>query len=92
MDYMALSETVVFAECETRRCVIVAIVNDITLERVEAIHINLERTSNLDRKITLSPVFARINIITFDGKLTMTQVRFFVIDSLPCIMKQRVKE
>ena len=70
MDYETLSTTLMFAACDTRRCVNVAIVNDIIVESIETFAITLERTSNLDSRITLNPMDEEIEIIDNDCKIT----------------------
>ena len=67
-DYETLSTTLMFAACETRRCVSVAIVEDILVESIETFGVTLERTPDLDRNITLSPVTEVIEIIDNDCK------------------------
>ena len=66
MDYEAVSTTFMFAACETRRCVNVVIVEDITVESIETFGITLERTPDLDSRITLTPVAEQIEIIDND--------------------------
>ena len=68
MDYETLSTTLMFAACETRRCVNVAIVEDILVESIEIFGVTLERTPDLDRNITLNPVTEEIEIIDNDCK------------------------
>ena len=70
VDYEALSTTLMFAACEKRRCVNVAIVEDIIVESIETFGITLERTPDLDNRITLSPVAEQIEIIDNDCKHT----------------------
>ena len=65
-DYEALSATLTFASCEKRRCVNVAIVEDIIVESIETFGITLERTPDLDSRITLTPVAEQIEIIDND--------------------------
>jgi hypothetical protein len=44
-----------FDACQMRRCVNVTIVDDVILENVESFDLYLERTSDLDSRITLDP-------------------------------------
>ena len=67
-DYETLSTTLMFAACETRRCVNVAIMEDILVESIETFGVTLERTPDLDRNITLNPVTEEIEIIDNDCK------------------------
>ena len=57
-----------FAACETRHCVNVAIVEDILVESIETFGVTLERTPDLDSRITLNPVTEEIEIIDNDCK------------------------
>ena len=68
MDYETLSTTLMFAACETRCCVDVAIVDDMTVESIETFAVTLERTSDLDSRITLNPVDGEIEITDNDCK------------------------
>ena len=56
-----------FGVCEKRRCMNVSIVN-YTHEGMESISISLQRTSDLDSRIILAPVNARITVIDNDCK------------------------
>ena len=56
-----------FGACETRSCVNLSIMNDVTLEPVKSLHVNLERTTELDSRITLNSVDGEIDIIDDDG-------------------------
>ena len=71
MDYVSLSTTLMFAACETQRCVNVTIVENIIVESIETFCITLERTPDLDSRITLNPVTEEIEIIDNDCKLTL---------------------
>ena len=55
-DFGTHSTTLTFAECETQHCLSVNIVNDGVQERQEYFVVTLERTPDLDSRITLSPV------------------------------------
>ena len=44
-----------FAACEMRSCVNVSIVDDMILENTESFDVILERTPDLDSRITLDP-------------------------------------
>ena len=56
MDYIRLSTTLRFPACETRQCVNVAIVDDLTDEPEEGFSITLERTPDLNSRIILNPM------------------------------------
>ena len=66
MDYTAVSVILMFAECETRRCANISIVDDQTLEMTESFDISLNRTADLDNRITLNPAEGTIRIIDND--------------------------
>ena len=68
MDYEALSTTLMFAACETRRCVNVTIVDDIIVEPCEMLDVTLKRIPGLNGRISLSSMAAIIEIINDDGK------------------------
>ena len=59
-----------FAACETQSCLNIAIVNDTQNELDEELNITLERTSGLNRRITLDPVGGVITIHN-NGKLDL---------------------
>ena len=63
MDYMGQNNILSFAACETKRCVNVAIVDDLLVEPIEFFHYALERTPNLDTRISLTPVDGRLEIV-----------------------------
>ena len=54
----------------------VAIVDDIMVESIETFAVTLERTSDLDSRITLNPVTEEIKIIDNDCKLTGLHTRW----------------
>ena len=66
-DYGTVSTMLRFGACETRSCVNLSIMNDVTLEPGETLHVNLERTTELDSRITLNSVDGEIDIIDDDG-------------------------
>ena len=55
-----ISSTIRFGPCNKRQCVNVS---DENLKRNESISITLERTSDLDSRIILTPVDARITLV-----------------------------
>ena len=68
MDYVPLDETLTFAECETRRCVDVIIVNDLVDEPEENFFYTLEeRTPGLHPNIDVDPTLGEIVIEDDDG-------------------------
>ena len=66
-DYDTVSSILTFAACETRQCEDVPIMEDMTLEMIESFIVTLERTSNLNNRITLTAVDGEINILDNDG-------------------------
>ena len=68
VDYEALSTTLMFAACETRRCVNVTIVDDIIVEPCEMFDVTLERIASVYSRISLSSMTTMIEIINDDGK------------------------
>ena len=67
MDYIGLSTILSFPTCGTRQCVNVSLESDGVLEDVESFGVTLERTPNLDMRITLKPVDGIVYIID-DGE------------------------
>ena len=67
MDYETLSTTLTFAACETRRCVDVVIVDDMIVEQDETFTVTLQRTPDLDSRITFSQTAGAIEITNNDG-------------------------
>jgi hypothetical protein len=53
MDYLELNSTLSFDACQTRRCVNVTIVDDLVDEPLEYFNFTLERTPDLDTRISL---------------------------------------
>ena len=66
MDYESLSTTLMFAACETRRCVNVVIEDDVLVERDETVVVTLE-TPDSGCCVVASPVTGKINILNNDG-------------------------
>ena len=66
MDYTAVSVLLMFAECDTRRCANISIVDDLALEMAESFDISLNRTADLDSRIILDPAEGMIQIIDND--------------------------
>ena len=56
-----------FEECETRSCIEITIIDDLILEMDEYFSISLERTTDLDIRITLSPTSGEVVIVDDDG-------------------------
>ena len=83
MDYEALSTTLMFAACETRQCVDVTIVDGMIVESIETFAVTLERTSDLDSRITLNPVDEEIKTIDNDCKLTVLHTRWVLYALYP---------
>ena len=68
MDYLELNSILSFDACQTRHCINVTIVDDLVDEPLEYFNFTLERTPDLDTRISLNPVDGRITIIDNDGK------------------------
>ena len=66
-DYRVLNEMLMFAACETRRCVNVTIMNDLVDEPEENFFYTLERTPGLHPNISFDPVLGEIVIENDDG-------------------------
>ena len=62
-DYESLSTTVQFESCETRRCVTISIVSDLIEEPDESFNYTLERTPDLDSRISLDSVEGEVVIV-----------------------------
>ena len=71
MDSGNESTLFAFDTCETRRCTEIPIVNDMVVELNESFLVILERTHDLDSRITLNPVNGAVEIIDDDGMYTI---------------------
>ena len=58
MDYAGLSTILMFSACEIRQCLNVTVFEDQVLEETEFFNAVLNRTDNLDTRITLNPQIA----------------------------------
>lgn len=67
MDYMALSVIVEFDTCDNRSCVLLNVVDDLVLEVDETLDITLNRTADLDSRITLDPTEGEVVIVDNDS-------------------------
>ena len=67
MDYDPVSVILAFSACDTRQCIEILVENDMITEMTESFFITLERTSGLNRRITLDPVETEIEITNNDG-------------------------
>ena len=67
MDYDNISEILEFGSCDTRQCTEIPIVDDMIVELTESFFVTLERTPDLDSRITLDPVDGGIEITDNDG-------------------------
>ena len=68
MDYGAINETLMFDACEKRKCVNVAITDDLVDEQQELFTYTLTRTPSLDHRIELDPIDGIVEIIDSDGE------------------------
>ena len=66
-DYEPLDVTLMFDECETRRCVNVSIVDDFVDEPDKNFLYSLERTPDLHPRIDLDPTLGEMEIVDNDG-------------------------
>ena len=66
IDYVSVSEILAFGSCDTRQCTEISIVDDMIVELTESFFVTLERTPDLDSRITLDPVDGEIT--DNDGK------------------------
>ena len=69
MDYSGVSTLLTFDSCETRRCTNITIINDVFKEDTESFFVSLERSSELDPRITMDPAVGVIEITFNDGLL-----------------------
>ena len=63
IDYEPLNVTLMFAACETQRCVDVTIVDDFEDEQTEHFFYTLERSPGLHPNIELDPKEGNVTII-----------------------------
>ena len=68
-DYLSLFAILEFGECDDRVCEEIVIVDDLILEMDETLSFTLNRTDNLDPRITLDPTRGDIVIVDNDGRL-----------------------
>ena len=64
-----MSTLLMFDSCETRQCTNITIMNDALEESIESFFVTLERTQDLDPRITLDPAVGEIFVTTDDGLL-----------------------
>ena len=67
-DFFAINKTVTFYGNELRKCLEVTIVENEVVELSESFYISLERTENLDERITISPDRGTVTIEDDDGE------------------------
>ena len=67
LDYIAVDTILMFAACQMRSCVNVTVVDDVILENVESFDLILERTPDLNSRITLDSVNGVVEITDNDG-------------------------
>ena len=87
MDYLELNSILSFYACETRRCVNVTIVDDLVDEPLEYFNFTLERTPDLDTRISLFLVDGQIAIIDNDGKYFIC-MKWDILTTIPFIPPQ----
>ena len=67
-DFIPINETVTFSRNELRTCLEVTIIDDEVVELSKSFSISLERTENLDERITISPDRGTVTIEDDDGE------------------------
>ena len=67
MEYLAVSTMLSFTACKTQSCVNIPIVDDALDEPERIFYVSLERTPDLNDRITLDPVDGEITLIDDDG-------------------------
>ena len=68
-DYSPLMKQLVeFDACELLKCVEVDIIDDKVTEKTESFGVNLERTPDLDSRVTLTQVDGVVEVRDDDGK------------------------
>ena len=85
-DYAARSRTFRFHACQDTACVSIPIVDDDIAENDESFTVSLERTSDLDSRISLSPDTALVTILDDDGNKLSYHHYCFVTKHLSCII------
>ena len=75
LEYGAVDSILRFAACEMRSCVYAFIMDDIILENGESFILTLERTPDLDSRITLDPVNGVVEITENDGRYSDYSVK-----------------
>ena len=70
-DYGALTTLLIFDSCETQQCTDIIIINDTVndtrLGNSNSFFVNLQRTPDLDPRIKLDPLVAKIEITNNNG-------------------------
>ena len=67
LDFDPVSIILRFDTCDTQKCTVIHIVDDMTSEKIESFFVTLERTSGLDNRIVLDPPYAEVEITNNDG-------------------------
>ena len=67
-DYRPIDAILMFDECERRRCVNIAIIQDLMVEVDESFTFHLRRTVGLSPRILLDPEVGVIEIVDDDGE------------------------
>ena len=71
MDYRPIDEIIMFDECQRRRCVNIAIIQDLVEEVDESFTIHLRRTVGHSTRILLDPEDGVIELVDDDGEECM---------------------
>ena len=67
-DFIPINKTVTFSRNELRTCLEVTIIDDEVVELSKSFSISLERSENLDERITISPDRGTVTIEDDDGE------------------------
>ena len=78
MDYTAVSTILRFGACEIQSCVDIHILDDTNDELDEALGITLERTPDLNGRITLETVDGVVTI-TDEGRVAVVRIVFLLL-------------
>ena len=91
-----MSTDLMFKSCEKRQCTNITIMNDVLVESTESFFVTLERTPDLDTRITLDPEFGEIEITdglfcilfaTLSSQCNTRSIKL-TLDLLPCFQKK----
>ena len=67
MDFVGVTEVVMFDSCDVENCINITIVDDLILENIESFTVTLQEAPGHDERIELDPTNADIIINDNDG-------------------------